>query len=218
MKRTYMTAALAALVAAGPAFAAQQSQMNQDQSTGQVQSQPQKDSEAAGKTEQATGSLNFVSQQNESDWLASSLMGRNVQNAKGEKLGDINNIVLDQNGSVVAVLIGVGGFLGLGGKDVAVEYSALEFKKREIKQPAAQNTTTGQTNPIIEKQQRKAAEEATRKDADHRDMIIVLNATYEQLESAPTYKRLGQDKIREQTESVPAEKQDKMESNQKQPQ
>lgn len=218
MKRTYLTAALAALLAVGPAFAAQQSQMNQNQPSEQTQGQPQKDSAAPGKAEQTTGSINFVSQQKESDWLATSLMGRNVQNAKGETLGDISNIVLDQNGSVMAVLIGVGGFLGLGGKDVAVEYSALEFKKREIKQPAGQNTTTGQANPIVEQQQRKAAEEASRDDADHSNMIIVLNATYEQLESAPTYKRLGQDVIREQTGSVPAEKQDKMDSNEKQPQ
>jgi sporulation protein YlmC with PRC-barrel domain len=48
------------------------------------------------------------------NWRASKLMGLDVYNAANEKLGDINELILDKNGKVNAVVIGVGGFLGRG--------------------------------------------------------------------------------------------------------
>ena len=45
-------------------------------------------------------------------WRASKLMGLDVYNQNNEKLGDVNEIILDKNGKVAAVVIGVGGFLG----------------------------------------------------------------------------------------------------------
>src|ERR687891_401141 len=50
-------------------------------------------------------------------WRASKLMGLDVYNEANEKLGDINEIILDKNGKVSAVVIGVGGFLGMGEHD-----------------------------------------------------------------------------------------------------
>ena len=43
------------------------------------------------------------------------------------KLGTINDLILNQNGEVAAVVIGVGGFLGIGEKNVAVDFSALQW-------------------------------------------------------------------------------------------
>lgn len=221
MKRTLMTTALAALVASGPAFAQTQKDQSQAPNEAQGQQMHQQESAPQSSAGQASqeGSIGFVASQKENDWLASSLIGRSVQNTQGETLGDINDVVLDQNGDVVAVLIGVGGFLGLGGKDVAVQYDALEFKKREIKQPTGQDARTslpGQANPIVEQQKQRMAEQSERKDARHSDMIIVLNASYEQLESAPAFTRLGQSKPQEQSGASPAEKQDKLKTEQQQ--
>jgi hypothetical protein len=42
-------------------------------------------------------------------------------------LGNIKDLVLDENGNVAAVVVGVGGFLGLGEKQVAVDFHALQF-------------------------------------------------------------------------------------------
>ena len=47
-------------------------------------------------------------------WRASKLMGLDVYNEANEKLGDINELILDKDGKVHAVVIGVGGFLGHG--------------------------------------------------------------------------------------------------------
>jgi hypothetical protein len=60
---------------------------------------------------------------------ASKLIGTSVTNAANESVGDINDVVLGKDGKVAAVIIGVGGFLGLGEHDVAISYSGLKFAK-----------------------------------------------------------------------------------------
>lgn len=59
------------------------------------------------------------------DTRASKLIGTTVKNDAGETVGDINEILLRRDGKISAVVIGVGGFLGLGEREVAVNYSAL---------------------------------------------------------------------------------------------
>lgn len=64
------------------------------------------------------------------DNLATEIIGRQVYSSQAddaEHIGDINNLVIGENGQVAAVVIGVGGFLGIGEKNVAVNYSELEW-------------------------------------------------------------------------------------------
>ena len=66
----------------------------------------------------------------DSDNIASRIIGSPVYSGPAddaEQIGDITDLVLDMNGDVNAVIIGVGGFLGLGQKQVAVDFSALEM-------------------------------------------------------------------------------------------
>jgi sporulation protein YlmC with PRC-barrel domain len=66
----------------------------------------------------------------DTDGLASKLLGFPVYNAAGndaEQLGEINDIVIGESGEVSAVIIGVGGFLGVGEKNVAVNYEDLKW-------------------------------------------------------------------------------------------
>ena len=63
--------------------------------------------------------------------MASSLIGSTVYSSANENIGDINDVVLAKDGKVLAVIIGVGGFLGLGEKDVAVQMDRLQFVKDE---------------------------------------------------------------------------------------
>ncbi len=51
---------------------------------------------------------------------ASNLIGADVKTAKGEDVGSVNDLIIDQKGQVVAIVVSVGGFLGLGEKDVAI--------------------------------------------------------------------------------------------------
>ena len=52
-------------------------------------------------------------------------------NAANETIGDVNDLVTDNKGRVVAALIGVGGFLGIGEKDIAVRYQDLKLARDE---------------------------------------------------------------------------------------
>lgn len=66
--------------------------------------------------------------------LASNIIGENVYNGvadDAESIGTVNDIVLGADGQAALVVVGVGGFLGLGEKDVALEYDSLEWAQRE---------------------------------------------------------------------------------------
>ena len=62
-----------------------------------------------------------------SEMRASKLIGTNVKNDAGESIGEINEVVLDKAGKVAAVVIGVGGFLGIGEREVAVNFGSLRL-------------------------------------------------------------------------------------------
>jgi hypothetical protein len=66
----------------------------------------------------------------DTDQLASKIIGAPVYDGTGNSannLGNITDLVLNQNGDVAAVVLGVGGFLGIGQKQVAVDYAALQW-------------------------------------------------------------------------------------------
>jgi sporulation protein YlmC with PRC-barrel domain len=63
------------------------------------------------------------------DWPASELIGSDVRNVAGETIGDVNEIILANDGNVRAVVIGVGGFLGMGERDIAVSFNSLKIAR-----------------------------------------------------------------------------------------
>ncbi len=93
-----------------------------------------------------TGPASYLGAAGPNDILASSLIGMRVYAVKTDidatqaypadarkdwaDVGEVNDVVLDWDGSVKAVVLGVGGFLGIGEKDVAIEMSSLR-KARE---------------------------------------------------------------------------------------
>ena len=63
-------------------------------------------------------------------WLATEILGETIYNSTGddaESIGEVNDFVLDQNGAIGAVVVGVGGFLGIGQKNVAINWDDLEL-------------------------------------------------------------------------------------------
>jgi len=63
------------------------------------------------------------------DMAAGALIGTKVRNANKESIGKIDEIYLDKDAKVTMVVISVGGFLGVGSKDVGVKWSDLTFGK-----------------------------------------------------------------------------------------
>ena len=77
---------------------------------------------------EAPGSVNYYAK-TDGAWRASKLIGAKVVNSAGETVGDINEIVLDGSGKATAAVIGVGGFLGLGEHEVAVNFESLKVAR-----------------------------------------------------------------------------------------
>lgn len=67
----------------------------------------------------------FVTQQQDGEWLAAGLIGREVVGPDGEQIGEVVDLVIGPDGTTQAVLIGVGGFLGLGERTVAVDFDTV---------------------------------------------------------------------------------------------
>jgi sporulation protein YlmC with PRC-barrel domain len=66
------------------------------------------------------------------NWRASKLVGVNVYNDNNESLGSINDLLTDKSGNIKAVVIGVGGFLGVGTHLVAVPYDKIKFTNEPV--------------------------------------------------------------------------------------
>jgi rRNA processing protein Gar1 len=56
--------------------------------------------------------------------------GANVYDRANNKIGTIEDVLIDKQGKVTALIIGVGGFLGIGDKDVAEPSSKVQMTKR----------------------------------------------------------------------------------------
>ncbi len=79
-------------------------------------------------TETPPAVTKFIAQQPADQQLAGAFLGRPVHNASGEVIGDIKDLVFDRKGQISAVVIGAGGFLGIGEKSVGILFEALTSK------------------------------------------------------------------------------------------
>ena len=111
LKKLMMTTAALALLT-GSAFA----QMSE-----QPRAQPSPSAATNGKAQ-------FVTQQTADQQLATKFKGTNVMGPNDEKVGDVSDILFDKDGKVLAYVIGVGGFLGIGSKDVAIAPASFQVQ------------------------------------------------------------------------------------------
>ena len=74
-------------------------------------------------------------------WLASDVYKADVYNGLEEKIGVVTDLIMDNSGNVTTAVIGVGGFLGAGKKDVAVPFKDLKVMSRDNKDWLVLNQT-----------------------------------------------------------------------------
>ena len=74
----------------------------------------------------------FLNEQTADDIPATSIIGKPAVNSQDETIGDVNDLVTDRSGKIIAALIGVGGFLGIGEKDVAVRFEDIKLNRDEL--------------------------------------------------------------------------------------
>jgi sporulation protein YlmC with PRC-barrel domain len=66
---------------------------------------------------------------------------QNVYDPKDQKIGEIMDVLVNPNGQIDAAIVGVGGFLGAGEKDVAVSFNAIKASKKNDKTYLTLDTT-----------------------------------------------------------------------------
>ena len=124
-------------------------------------------------------------------WRTSKLVGLNVYNDSNESIGSVNDLLTDKSGDIKAVVIGVGGFLGIGEHLVAVPIDKVKFVDEPIAytgassapasggaRPSTSTTTTGAatTAPAVAKKNPWYPDHA------------VFSATKDQLKAMPEFK------------------------------
>lgn len=78
-------------------------------------------------------------------WRATKLTGVNVYNNNNEKIGDVNELIAARDGKIEAVVIGVGGFLGMGEHLAAVPFNQVKWVDEPRDQTVSTRTTTTTT-------------------------------------------------------------------------
>jgi len=68
----------------------------------------------------------FVPAQTADQWVFSKFKGTDVIGPNDETIGGVNDLLFDKSGKISGVIVGVGGFLGLGQKNVAIDMSAFQ--------------------------------------------------------------------------------------------
>jgi sporulation protein YlmC with PRC-barrel domain len=129
-------------------------------------------------------------------WRTSKVVGLSVYNENNESLGSINDLLTDKSGNIKAVVLGVGGFLGVGEHLVAVPWDKIKFVDQPVAYAGAgapktstntaptstlppNSATTGTANPAP-----AAAAKSNPWYPDH----AVFNATKDQLKAMPEFK------------------------------
>ena len=123
------------------------------------------------------------------DWRVSKLVGLSVYNNANENIGSINDLLTDKSGSIKAVVIGVGGFLGIGEHLVAIPFDQVKFVDEPVAYTGASNSTGTSGNRPSTTTTGSTSSTATTstKNPWYPDHAMV-NATKDQLKAMPEFK------------------------------
>jgi len=123
MFKRSLTAVALAVVLAAPAYAQQTPPAKMDNNA-TINSQAGMHQNMAGK------GAGFVQNQSGSEWRGSKLIGASVYGPDNQSIGEINDVIIGSDGAIKAAVVGVGGFLGVGEKDVALPFQALQVTRK----------------------------------------------------------------------------------------
>lgn len=125
LKKLMLTTAVSGLMI-GAAFAQATPPAPSAPSPPAAQSSPPAKSPEMTSPAPSSGSAKFVNSQRSDQFLASKFKGTDVVGNDNQKIGDVSDILFDKNGKIEAYVVGVGGFLGIGAKDVALAPNAFQ--------------------------------------------------------------------------------------------
>jgi sporulation protein YlmC with PRC-barrel domain len=122
-------------------------------------------------------------------WRISKLVGLNVYNHENEKIGDINEVITEPSGRVDIIVIGVGGFLGIGERNVGLPWNQVKFvmEPRPVNTGSTSMTTTTTTGAGTPAATTTTVTKANRAYPDH----AVSDMSKDQLAALPAFTYLS---------------------------
>lgn len=138
------TVAFVALPLAAPTEAAENENAQQSGSSAQksesqagaAEGSSGESDEEVGKSKKGSGNEkgargNYLAAQEEGELLAGELDGASVRSPNDDALGDVQDVLVGEGKGIIALVVGVGGFLGIGEKNVAVDYEMFDVSRDE---------------------------------------------------------------------------------------
>jgi sporulation protein YlmC with PRC-barrel domain len=131
------------------------------------------------------------------NWRASKVVGLSVYNEANESLGSINDLLTDKEGNIKAVVIGVGGFLGVGERLIAVPYDKIKFVNEPVATTSASASgssgmkstpSSGMTTGAATTGAAPAATAPVKPNPWYPDHAVLGGASKEQLKAMPEFK------------------------------
>jgi hypothetical protein len=178
MKKLMITTALSGLLIGG---AVAQSTQPAPQGVKEAEKAANSSPSQSGSMTLASGDATFINAQSADQWLSSNFIGTDVVGPDNEKIGDVSDILFDKNGRIVGYVVGVGGFLGIGAKNVALAPSSFQ-----VMPASAATTGTGATT------------------ASNDDVKLKLNMTKDQLKQAASFESKREQDAKARAASQPA--------------
>jgi len=117
-------------------------------------------------------------------WRVTKLIGVDIYGPDDKKVGDITEVLFDKTGKIEMVTVGVGGFLGIGSKDVAIPFEQVSFSDQPLPSAApapGPSGSSGTSGGPLTTAPTAAAPKAPAMYPDHGK----INMTKEQLNAAP---------------------------------
>lgn len=140
---------------------------------------PDASSGSMGTTAQApaasSASGTYLTEQAENHISVNDFMGQAIYTSDNQSIGEINDLLVEDNGGVVAAVVGVGGFLGIGEKNVAIPFDKITITRETATGDAAEAAADGETQAEV------VAEAEVR---------LTTTETAESLRNAPEFRTL----------------------------
>jgi len=123
----------------------------------------------------SSASGTYLTEQAENHISVNDFMSQAIYTSDNQSIGEINDLLVEDNGGVVAAVVGVGGFLGIGEKNVAIPFDKITITRETATGDAAEAAADGETQAEV------VAEAEVR---------LTTTETAESLRNAPEFRTL----------------------------
>ncbi len=137
-----------------------------------VLAQADMSNQPAAKTDAAPhDTAKFIAAQSPDQWVFSKFKGTDVIGPDNAQVGNVNDMLFDKNGKILGLIVGVGGFLGIGEKSVAIDMSAFQ----PVPADTGSSTSSGGNSAV------------TSRNDDSTMVKLKVSWTKDQLKNAPDF-------------------------------